>query len=234
MYFKQTAIAVLDAEKRVLDWTWYLSRPTNQVATWQPHDRNYVEPGASGPFEPFWSQPVYDTRLLVVDGDDTIRRRARAFFEELHKKSTAQSSPIYNLLRDVVSRLSAARRGPVTPVVEEAPSSPKKTLRFSVAPSPIQNEAAKKLRFSVAPSPPKKRVSILDEKDETLSAVDFQAIMGFLLNFVLTRRLFLRFSELQYHEDGVNMTPSTRAHERLRSFATRSFDAGHDGDVPAL
>ncbi len=69
MYFKQTAIAVLDAEKRVLDWTWYLSRPTNQVATWQPHDRNYVEPGASGPFEPFWSQPVYDTRLLVVDGE---------------------------------------------------------------------------------------------------------------------------------------------------------------------
>ena len=38
-----------------------------------------------------------------------------------------------------------------------------------------------KLRFSVAPS---KRVSILQEKDETLSAVDFQAIMGFLLNFV--------------------------------------------------
>ena len=122
--------------------------------------------------------------LLVVDGDDTIRRRARAFFEELHKKSTAQSSPIYNLLPDVVSRLSAARRGPVTPVVEEAPSSPKKTLRFSVAPSPVQNEAAKKLRFSVAPSPQKKRVSILDEKDETLSAVDFQAIMGFLLAFV--------------------------------------------------
>jgi condensin complex subunit 1 len=90
------------------------------------------------------------------------------------------------LLPDVVSRLSAARRGPVTPVVqeEEAPSSPKKTLRFSVAPSPIQNEAAKKLRFSVAPSPPKKRVSILEEKDETLSAVDFQAIMGFLLAFV--------------------------------------------------
>jgi len=128
---------------------------------------------------------VAEVALLVVDGDDTIRRRARAFFEELHKKSTAQSSPIYNLLPDVVSRLSAARRGPVTPVVqeEEAPSSPKKTLRFSVAPSPVQNEAAKKLRFSVAPSP-KKRVSILEEKDETLSAVDFQAIMGFLLNFV--------------------------------------------------
>ena len=73
----------------------------------------------------------------------------------------------------------------VTPVLqeEEAPSSPKKTLRFSVAPSPVQNEAAKKLRFSVAPSP-KKRVSILEEKEETLSAVDFQAIMGFLLNFV--------------------------------------------------
>ena len=69
MFFKSTAIAVLDAEKRVLDWTWYLSRPTNQVATWQPHDRSYVEPGASGPFEPFWSQPVYDTRLLVVDGE---------------------------------------------------------------------------------------------------------------------------------------------------------------------
>ena len=71
----------------------------------------------------------------------------------------------------------------VTPVVQEEPSSPKKTLRFSVAPSPVQNEAAKKLRFSVAPSP-KKRVSILEEKEETLSAVDFQAIMGFLLNFV--------------------------------------------------
>ena len=60
----------------------------------------------------------------------------------------------------------------VTPVVqeEEAPSSPKKTLRFSVAPSPVQNEAAKKLRFSVAPSP-KKRVSILEEKEETVSLV---------------------------------------------------------------
>mgnify|MGYP001204926775 CR=1 FL=1 len=55
---------------------------------------------------------VAEVALLVVDGDDTIRRRARAFFEELHKKSTAQSSPIYNLLPDVVSRLSAARRGP--------------------------------------------------------------------------------------------------------------------------
>ena len=61
---------------------------------------------------------VAEVALLVVDGDDTIRRRARAFFEELHKKSTAQSSPIYNLLPDVVSRLSAARRGPVTPCVE--------------------------------------------------------------------------------------------------------------------
>ena len=154
---------------------------------------------------------VAEVALLVVDGDDTIRRRARAFFEELHKKSTAQSSPIYNLLPDVVSRLSAARRGPVTPVVqeEEAPASPKKTLRFSVAPSPIQNEAAKKLRFSVAPSP-KKRVSILEEKDETLSAVDFQAIMGFLLAFVLSRRLFLRFSELQGRVDGVGATPCHR------------------------
>ena len=31
---------------------------------------------------------------------------------------------------------------------------------------------------------PEKRMSILEEKDETLSAVDFQAIMGFLLAFV--------------------------------------------------
>ena len=159
---------------------------------------------------------VAEVALLVVDADDTIRRRARAFFEELHKKSTAHSSPIYNLLPDVVSRLSAARRGPVTPVVVDAmveaePSSPKKTLRFSVAPSPVQADAAKKLRFSVAPSPvQRKRISILEERDETLSSVDFQSIMGFLLAFVdkekhaeaLAEKLCQRLDATKADDDG--------------------------------
>ena len=49
---------------------------------------------------------VADLAKRVVDDDPAIRFAAKAFFTDLHRKSTAKHSPIYNLLPDVVSRLA--------------------------------------------------------------------------------------------------------------------------------
>ncbi|KAJ1460611.1 non-SMC mitotic condensation complex subunit 1-domain-containing protein [Pelagophyceae sp. CCMP2097] len=53
---------------------------------------------------------VAEVALRIVDEDPVIQRRARHFFDELSKKQTASHSPVYNLLPDVISRLSVARK----------------------------------------------------------------------------------------------------------------------------
>ncbi|KAL1493496.1 hypothetical protein AB1Y20_017201 [Prymnesium parvum] len=65
-WFKNTAIAALDARRRVVGWTWLLSRPERQVATWASPRRTHVPPGAADGFAPPWANQVYDTRLLYV------------------------------------------------------------------------------------------------------------------------------------------------------------------------
>ena len=67
-YFKSTALVVLDTRLRLVGWTWFLSQPVRQVATWQPHTRMFVPAGVSDGFAPPWAQQVYDTRLLNLDG----------------------------------------------------------------------------------------------------------------------------------------------------------------------
>ena len=66
-FFKGTILLVLDAQRRVLDWTWLISRPHLQVATWAGHGREFVHAGAAGSFAPPWNQQVYDARLLNAD-----------------------------------------------------------------------------------------------------------------------------------------------------------------------
>jgi hypothetical protein len=67
-FFKGTVLLVLDREMAVLDWTWLITRPPLQIATWADHGREYVPAGVSGGFTPPWSQQVYDARLLNLDG----------------------------------------------------------------------------------------------------------------------------------------------------------------------
>ena len=63
-WFKNTAIAVLDSELRLLGWTWLISRPHTQLNTRQKISRNWVPPGVADGFAPPWHNQVYDTRLL--------------------------------------------------------------------------------------------------------------------------------------------------------------------------
>ena len=49
---------------------------------------------------------VADLAKRIVDDDHEIRAAAHAFFADLHRKTTAKHSPVYNLLPDVVSRLA--------------------------------------------------------------------------------------------------------------------------------
>lgn len=53
---------------------------------------------------------IADLARCLVDPDPKIRTTATSFFDELARKTTATQSPIYNLLPDVISRLSAARK----------------------------------------------------------------------------------------------------------------------------
>jgi hypothetical protein len=61
-------IAILDPQMVVIAWTWFISRPERQIATWQPHGRSHVPVGVSDGFSPPWANQVYDTRLLVYGG----------------------------------------------------------------------------------------------------------------------------------------------------------------------
>ena len=68
-FFKGTAIVVFDSQLRVLRWTWFLSQPNKQVATWNATSpRMYVRPGVADAYRPPWAQQVYDARLLNLDG----------------------------------------------------------------------------------------------------------------------------------------------------------------------
>ena len=69
-FFKSTAIVVFDAQLRVLRWTWFLSQPKKQVATWDAvSPRMYVPPGSADGYDPPWAQQVFDARLLNFDGE---------------------------------------------------------------------------------------------------------------------------------------------------------------------
>mmetsp|Transcript_50193 Transcript_50193/g.167729 ORF Transcript_50193/g.167729 Transcript_50193/m.167729 type:complete len:517 (+) Transcript_50193:41-1591(+) len=70
-WFKGTALAVLDADRRLLGWTWLLPRPENQVSLAAMEgngSRWFVPPGVSDGYLPPWVKPSYDTRLLNIDG----------------------------------------------------------------------------------------------------------------------------------------------------------------------
>ena len=69
--FRETALAVLDTQLRVLDWTWYLACPEVQVSAADSQwvtDGWAVPQGVAGPFRPPWIKGVYDARLLAVGG----------------------------------------------------------------------------------------------------------------------------------------------------------------------
>ena len=69
--FRETALAVLDTQLRVLDWTWYLACPEVQVSAADSQwvsDGWTVPQGVAGPFRPPWVKCVYDARLLAVAG----------------------------------------------------------------------------------------------------------------------------------------------------------------------
>ena len=69
--FRTTALLVLDAQLRILAWTWYLACPEVQVAA---VDSQWVSGGwacplgAGGSFQPPWAKGVFDARLLRVAG----------------------------------------------------------------------------------------------------------------------------------------------------------------------
>ena len=68
-FFKNTAIAILDTRLSVVAWTWFISQPHKQVASWAGHPRGYVPVGSADGFAPPWNQQVYDGRLLNLDGE---------------------------------------------------------------------------------------------------------------------------------------------------------------------
>lgn len=70
LMFRSTALAALDANLRVLAWTWYLACPEVQVTSdpaWSSTGWA-IAPGAGGSFGPPWVKSVYDARLLHVAG----------------------------------------------------------------------------------------------------------------------------------------------------------------------
>lgn len=67
-WFKGTAIAVLDAQMRVLGWTWFVNAPGFQIKPAQPAPSRWFAPvGAADSFEPPWTKAVYDVRLANLD-----------------------------------------------------------------------------------------------------------------------------------------------------------------------
>ena len=67
-FFKATMLLILDSKLRAVGWTWLISQPHKQVATWPDHGRQFVPAGSADGFAPPWNQQVYDARLLNVDG----------------------------------------------------------------------------------------------------------------------------------------------------------------------
>lgn len=72
-FFKGAAILALDAEMRTLGWTWLLTQPSKQVILDHATDRDreprwHALVGAADGFDPPWAQPVFDARLLNLDG----------------------------------------------------------------------------------------------------------------------------------------------------------------------
>ena len=93
-WFKNTAIAVLDSELRVLGWTWLISRPERQIATWEPLKRSHVAPGVSDGFAPPWGNQVYDTRLVNYNGSLLATYNcASCMFSISHLQLTANILP---------------------------------------------------------------------------------------------------------------------------------------------
>ncbi|KAH8058381.1 hypothetical protein JL722_6244 [Aureococcus anophagefferens] len=139
---------------------------------------------------------VAEVALLVVDDDGGIKKRARAFFDELHRKSTATSNPIYNLVPDVISRLSAARRA----VVDDDDGDDGASDDGAAAPLSNAGGAA----VAVA------ALAVAGFR-AALSADDFATIMGFLLKFVdkekhvetLAEKLCQRIESTKADDDGV-------------------------------
>ena len=65
-FFKGTAIAVLDADLKVLGWTWLLNAPQHQVSS--STSRWFAPVGAADRFPPPWAKAVYDVRVVGIDG----------------------------------------------------------------------------------------------------------------------------------------------------------------------
>ena len=72
--FKSTAIVVLDASLAILRWTWFLNEPGYQIARVTSFGNDSrarlwrVPLGVSDDFAPPWTRPVFDVRLLNLDG----------------------------------------------------------------------------------------------------------------------------------------------------------------------
>ena len=67
-WFKNTALAVLDANLNVLGWTWLLSVPHNQINPAWAHKNWTIKFGESDGFRPPWTGQVYDVRLFNLHG----------------------------------------------------------------------------------------------------------------------------------------------------------------------
>ena len=70
--FKGTALLMLDAELGIVEWTWLLARPEDQISISHGSSRWFVQPGVSGGFAPPWGKPSYDTRLPLLKEDAHI------------------------------------------------------------------------------------------------------------------------------------------------------------------
>lgn len=67
-WFKGTVVAVLDAELRVLGWTWLVNAPQHQVSRLPSANKWQVPVGSADGFPPPWAKTVYDVRLIDVAG----------------------------------------------------------------------------------------------------------------------------------------------------------------------
>lgn len=128
---------------------------------------------------------VANLARCVVDHDSRVGQRARSFFHELARKTTATYSPIYNLMPDIISRLSVARLLAKSTISEEA------------------QEDQEQLHSSL-------RVDEVDDSS-ALGTDDFHKVMSFLLSFVdkekhveaLAEKLCHRIAATKAQDDAV-------------------------------
>lgn len=91
-FFKGTAIAVLDANLKVLGWTWLLNAPQHQVSN--SPSRWFAPVGAADRFPPPWAKAVYDVRLVSIDGRIFVSYVCRkCAFSVAHLQLTADRTP---------------------------------------------------------------------------------------------------------------------------------------------